>query len=44
MSLPLPVLEERVAEELTEDVAEERQCNQKPIFILSLIHVSRNGT
>ena len=27
--LPLPVLEERVAEELAEDVAEERQCNQK---------------
>ena len=32
----LPVLEERVAEELAEDVAEKRQCNQKAhIFLLS---------
>ena len=30
------VLEERVAEELAEDVAEKRQCNQKAhIFLLS---------
>jgi hypothetical protein len=39
--IPLPVLEERVAEELAEDVAEERQCNQKAhIFLLSFVGYS----